>query len=235
MARTSPSIAARRRLSAETAEPRARTIRIAVAMPRALLRELLVLKLGREPSLEVVACVDSGPAVVETLKRYEPQVLLLDDEVHGPGCERFVRKLRAAAPATRILLLSAHPTDDLLEATLRAGGAGVVPAQGEYAMLLRALRAVSRGELWANRRLIARALEQAREPKSAALLGGILSPREREIAEHVGRGLRNKEIARRLGVTEKTVKNHLSNIFRKLNVDNRFAVGLYSLDIPPKP
>ena len=61
-----------------------------------------------------------------------------------------------------------------------------------------------------------------------------LTRREQEITHDVGRGLRNKEIARRLNISEKTVKSHLNNIFRKLQVDNRFAVGLYSLDIKPR-
>jgi DNA-binding NarL/FixJ family response regulator len=61
-----------------------------------------------------------------------------------------------------------------------------------------------------------------------------LTSRESEIAESVGRGLRNKEIARRLQISEKTVKSHLNNIFRKLQVDNRFAVGLYVLSLPSR-
>ena len=237
MARTPPSMASRRRRHAEAEgeEPKLRPVRIAVAMPRTLLRELLVLRLDKEPELELVACVEGGSAVVEMLKRHRPRVLLLDEDVHGFRSERSVRQFRDAARDTRVLLLSPRPSDDLLEATLRAGGAGIVPTQGDYAMLLRAIRAVSRGELWANRRLIARALEHANDPESAAPLGTVLSEKEREIADHVGRGLRNKEIARRMGITEKTVKNHLSNVFRKLNVNNRFAVGLYSLDIRPKP
>jgi DNA-binding NarL/FixJ family response regulator len=235
MARTSPSVASRRRRHAEAKEPRPRPVQIAVAMPRSLLRELLLRRLDKEPELELVASAETASAVADMVQRHQPRVLLLDEDLHGSRSERFLGQLRGAARNTRVLLLSSRPSDALLEATLRGGGAGIVPTQGDYSMLLRAIRAVSRGELWANRRLIARALERAYDPESPATLGSVLSEKEREIADLVGRGLRNKEIARRLGIVEKTVKNHLSNIFRKLKVDNRFAVGLYSLDIRPRP
>jgi DNA-binding NarL/FixJ family response regulator len=235
MARTSPSLAARRRPAAEVEEPRSRTVRVAVAMPRALLRELLALRLSNEPALELVACVDGGPELREVVERRKPAVLLLDEELHGDASDRFIRRLRVAAPEVRVLLISARPTEEGLTRTLRAGGAGVVPTQGDYAMLVRAIRAVSRGEVWANRRFISRALEGSLASEHVGSPDAVLSAREREIVDAVGRGLRNKEIARRLGISEKTAKNHLSNIFRKLKVDNRFAVGLYSLDISPKP
>jgi len=201
-------------------------------MRATLLRELLVLRLDQEAELELVGCVADCVALEKIVAGRNPRVLLLEREVRGDATEHFVRRLRASHPETRVLLLSAQSSDDALERALLAGTAGVIPAQCEYATLLRAIRAVSRGEIWANRRLTAQALEHSYGAGSPGTSPeDALTERERQIVADVGRGLRNKEIARRLRISEKTVKNHLSNIFRKLKVDNRFAVGLYSLDI----
>jgi DNA-binding NarL/FixJ family response regulator len=201
-------------------------------MPVTLLRELLVLRLDQEAELELVGCVADYAALAGIVERRNPRVLLLDRELRGDATEHFVRQLRDSHPGTRVLLLSPQSSDDALERALRAGTAGVVPTQCAYATLLRAIRAVSRGEIWANRRLTAQALEHSFGAGSPGTSPeDELTERERQIVAEVGRGLRNKEIARRLRISEKTVKNHLSNIFRKLKVDNRFAVGLYSLDI----
>jgi DNA-binding NarL/FixJ family response regulator len=227
-----PSTSGRKRPRAERVESRPQSVLVAVAMPATLLRELLARRLGDEAGLELVGCVADCAALAEIVKGRDPRVLLLDREVHADATEHFVRQLRASHPETRVLLLSPNSFDEALERALRAGSAGVVPAQCEYATLVRAIRAVSRGEIWANRRLTAQALERSFDPSSLGTDPECeLTEREREIVDAVGRGLRNKEIARRLRISEKTVKNHLSNIFRKLKVDNRFAVGLYSLNI----
>ena len=231
MARTSPTTT-RKRPRTERAEPRVQSVRIAVAMPNTLLPELLVLRFDEEAGIELVGCVAVEAEIAGIVARQRPRVLLLDSEVRRDGAESLGRQLRAAHPETRVLLLSPQPSDDALERALRAGMAGIVPTQCDYATLVRAIRAVSRGEIWANRRLTAHALERSFATGSdTAHPEDDLTEREREIVSQVGRGLRNKEIARRLRISEKTVKNHLSNIFRKLKVDNRFAVGLYSLDI----
>jgi len=202
-------------------------------MPVTLFQELLVLRLDREAELQLVGCVAAEAEIAAIVERQKPRVLILDREVRADATESFVRKLRAAHPGTRVLLLCPRPSDDAFERALRAGTAGVVATQCDYATLLRAIRAVARGEIWANRRLTAQALERSfgEAASDATKLEDGLTERERQIVDAVGRGLRNKEIGRRLRISEKTVKNHLSNIFRKLKVDNRFAVGLYSLDI----
>jgi len=232
MVRATASTASRKRIPPQATAPRTRPVRILVAMPRALLRELLVLRLENETGLQLVGCVHDASELVRTAKRHSPRVLLLDTTVQREGAGRMVLGLRASFRGMRILLLSSQPSDDDLQRALRCGASGIVPTQCDYAMLLRAIHAVARGELWANRRATARALERSFDPVTASEpLGARLTGKERQIVDEVGRGLRNKEIARRLGISEKTVKNHLSSIFRKLNVDNRFAVGLYSRDL----
>ena len=113
---------------------------------------------------------------------------------------------------------------------LRFGASGLVGKQLAFATLERAIHALAMGELWANRRATADFVDRLTDDSGrVADSDGQLTTRESEIIDDVGRGLRNKDIARRLNISEETVKSHLNNIFRKLRVDNRFAAGMYAL------
>jgi two-component system invasion response regulator UvrY len=198
-----------------------------VAARPALFCETLSLKLHDEPDLEIVGLARDEDEVRLLVARKRPAVLLFDYEALGPSSERAIRRLRRSARATRILVLATRSSEETLERVLRAGAAGLVGKQQPFSTLVRAIHAVAEGELWANRLSTARIVEHLADPSSKR--DETLSRREWEIVDGVGQGLRNKEIARRLKISEKTVKSHLNNIFRKLQVDNRFAVGLYSL------
>ena len=224
--RAEPGTKARPRPSAERAR-----WKVAVAARPALFCEILSSKLHDEPDLEIAGAARDEEEVRLLLTRTRPAVLLFDYEGLGPSAELAIRRLRRTARSTRILVLATRSGDETLERVLRAGAAGLVGKQQPFATLVRAIRAVAAGELWANRVATAHVVERLAVPAS----GGRepderLTEREWEIVDAVGQGIRNKEIGRRLKISEKTVKSHLNNIFRKLRVDNRFAVGLYSLD-----
>ncbi len=206
-------------------------LRIAVAARPALFREILSRQLANEPDLLVVGQARDEDQIGDLLRRESPRVLVFDYEGLGPSAEGMIARLRRKALGTRILVLATRSGEETVERVLRAGASGLVDKQEELASLVRAIRAVATGELWANRRATAQLLEHLAEAGKASPGNGQLSSREREIADCVGRGLRNKDIGRRLNISEKTVKSHLNNIFRKLQVDNRFAVGLYALDL----
>jgi DNA-binding NarL/FixJ family response regulator len=216
--------------------PAGRRLTLLVAARPALFREILTRQLGNEPDLQVVGQAREEDGISVLLKKENPQVLLLDYEGLGPNGEAMIPRLRRAAPATRILVLATRSSDETVERVLRAGASGLVGKQLSLATLVRAIRVVAAGELWANRRVTAQAIEHLADSSGRDWGNGQnLTRRESEIAEGVGRGLRNKDIARRLHISEKTVKSHLNNIFRKLQVDNRFAVGLYTLNLKPPP
>lgn len=165
----------------------------------------------------------------------KPQVLVFGYEgMGGPNAESIIHRLRRAAPATRILVLASRTGDETIERVLRAGASGLFGKHLELSALVRAIQAVAAGETWANRRATSLVLEGLTGP-SASHQKSHLTEREQEIADACGRGLRNKEIAELLNISEKTVKAHLNTIFRKLEVDNRFALGLRILErIHPK-
>jgi DNA-binding NarL/FixJ family response regulator len=209
-------------------------VRVAVAVQPTLFCETLTRQLGLERDLLVVgrSCVEDG--LKRLLSKEKPQVLVFDYEGLGPNAESTVSRLRRAAPATRILVLASRSGDETIERVLRAGASGLAGKQLELSALVRAIRAVAAGETWANRRAASSVLEDLTRP-AAALHKANLTKREQEIADACGRGLRNKEIAKTLSISEKTVKAHLNSIFRKLQVDSRFALGLRILQyIQPK-
>lgn len=207
-------------------------IRLAVAALPNLFSEVLAGHLNRERDLQVVGRPSTDDEIGGLLKTESLQVLVFDYEGMGPNAERVVSRLHRLAPATRILVLATRSSQETVVRVLRAGASGLVGKQLEVATLVRAIHAVADGELWANRRATADFVEHLTDSAGRAPASdGQLTGREWEILEGVGQGLRNKDIAHRLSISEKTVKSHLNNVFRKLRVDNRFAAGIYALKL----
>jgi DNA-binding NarL/FixJ family response regulator len=224
MDRADPTAASR---ASSTATRRRRVV---VAARPALFCEVLSLKLGDEPDLEVAGVAHDEDELRALVIRSRPDVLLFDYEGLGPGAELAIRRSRRSSRATRVLVLATRSSEETLERVLHAGASGLVGKGQPFATLVRAIHAVAAGELWANRVAAAHVVEHLAAPSGVGPLDERLTRREWQIVEAVGQGIRNKEIGKRLKISEKTVKSHLNNIFRKLRVDNRFAVGLYSLD-----
>lgn len=201
-------------------------IRLAIAAKPALLCcDALSRLLRLEQDLEVVGQGHDEDHIGLVIKAENPDVLIFDYDALGPNPEGIIARLRRAAPRTRILVIAKASADEDVERVLRVGAAGLVGKQLDFGALLHAIHTVAAGEIWANRRAQARALERLTngggpQPDSR------LTRREREIADGVARGLRNKEIARQLNISEKTVKSHLNNIFQKLRLDGRFALAM---------
>ena len=211
-------------------------IRLAIATQPALLRDVLSRLLSREPDIEIVGQGHDEDRIVEVLKAVSPELLLLDYEALGPNSESIIARLRRIAPRTRIRVMATRSADEYVERVLRAGAAGLVGKQLDFVALLRAVRAVAAGEIWANRRAQALTLERLTDfSGGAAEPEGQLTRREQQIVDGVARGLRNKEIARQLDISEKTVKSHLNNIFQKLGLEGRFALAIFDQSqIQPK-
>ncbi len=199
-------------------------LEVAIATDQTLFRDALTRLLNGDPTLKIVGQAQNERDLTRVLIREKPRTLLFDYDALGPNGESVIARLRRAAPATRILVMAARSGDEHAGRVLRAGASGLVGKNLSYETLIRAIHAVARGEVWADRRTTASALERlTTRPPSAA---DRLTERELEIAEGVGRGLRNKEIAKQLSISQKTVKSHLNNIFRKLRLNGRVALGL---------
>jgi two-component system nitrate/nitrite response regulator NarL len=203
-------------------------VRLAIVTQPTLLRDVLSRLLRHEPNFELVGQGHDEDHIVKVIKETTPDLLLFDYEALGPNSESIIGRLRRMAPGMRILVIATRSADENVERVLRAGAAGVVGKQLDFETLLRAIRAVAAGQVWANRRAQALVLERltdfsagAPEPERQ------LTKREKQIVDGVARGLRNKEIAHQLGISEKTVKSHLTNIFQKLGLEGRFALAMF--------
>ncbi len=219
----------------ESKGPSGEPIRVAVASGPALHREVLCQALDAEPTVTVVCRASAEDDIGESLSGCVAQVLLFDYEALGPNSEGVIARLRREVPETRILVLATRSGPETVERVLRAGASGLVGKESGLAVVVRAIGSVAAGELWANRRVTAQTLERFAEASSHRMASdGNLTERETEVARWVARGLRNKEIAHRLSIHEKTVKTHLNNVFRKLRIDSRVALAMRGLDIKPK-
>lgn len=198
---------------------------MAVASRPPLIRDVLSRLLDSVPGLRVVGSAGDEDQTRRLLSKLRPDVLLFDYEAMGPNGEGIVARLRRASPATRILVIASRSADENVEQVLRSGASGLVGKQLDFAVLVQAIKAVAGGELWANRRAAAQAMASLTELAARVpALDGHLTKREWEIADGVSQGLRNKEIAARLTISEKTVKSHLNNVFSKLKISGRIGL-----------
>jgi len=167
-----------------------------------------------------------------------PSAMLLDLQLPALGGIRGVEAIQRLRPATKILLLTKRPDEREGIAALKAGVRGYCDRDIDPILLAKALEVVENGEIWIGRKLIPHLLEElatlAEQQKDAPTkLDSRLeriTPRERQIVQLLSAGASNKEIAKRLDVTERTVKAHLTAVFKKLGISGRLQLALYALE-----
>jgi two-component system, NarL family, nitrate/nitrite response regulator NarL len=192
-----------------------------------LFSEVILTGLGLEPGIKAVGQACEERELEALVIARSPQVFLLDSEAIGSRWVEWISQIRSLEPRTRVLVLSAQVTPKTVRVALRSGAAGVFPKNSNLESFREAVRRVGRGEIWADGTVLGAVLQDVvHSPAGRAHDPDELTPREREISEAIAEGLRNKEIAKRLNVAEKTVKNQVHNIFRKLGVGSRFALAL---------
>ncbi len=200
-------------------------IRVMLADDHGILREGVRAILQRDEELDVVAEAGESREVVDLVTTVKPDVLVLDLVMPGlEGLEVF-RLVRERAPETKILVFSGYMSDELIVQCLQAGAKGYLAKTAKTSDLVSAIKVVNSGGVWAEQRMMAKALEK----------NPTVTKRELDIIRLVSEGLRNKEIADKLGISEKTVKAHMHSVFKKLHVEHRLQVALYSLGIKPAP
>ncbi len=187
------------------------------AVSRAGLRRLL----ESYGDLEVVGeAADSVQAVSETLE-LGPQIVLMDANLPNGQSMEALKQIKQLHLDTRVLLLSAQEREEYLYETLRAGADGYVLKDIAPDELAQAVRVVASGEVLVQPQLASRLLSRVGRQGRGSYLYEALTAREQEVLQLLARGLRNKEIAARLYVSERTVNFHLANIYHKLNVSGR--------------
>jgi DNA-binding NarL/FixJ family response regulator len=212
--------------------PDAARTRIVLVEDHAILREGLAALLELEPDLEVVgdaANVEMALAVVERLR---PGLVITDLALAGKSAISFITELRARDTTARVLVLTAHNTEEYIRAALNAGAHGYVLKDSGRADLLHAIRAVVAGGQYLCASVSARIVSgfvNGAEQKAAVSPESMVTLRERQVLIRIALGHSNKAIARDLGLSVKTVEKHRSNLMRKLTLHNAAAVTLFAL------
>jgi two-component system nitrate/nitrite response regulator NarL len=207
-------------------------IRVLLVDDHTLFRSGVRSLLQRNEDFEVVGEAGDGLEGIKRTRSLRPDVVLLD--LHMPGISGLEagKVIAEEMPEVHVLMLTvSEDAQDLMEA-LRAGASGYLLKNIETDMLVDALRKAAQGESVVSQQMTAKLIQGVRNPPKADPLSERerFSPRERDILGCLAQGSSNKEIARRLDLAESTVKIHVQNIFKKLNMTSRVQVALYAVE-----
>jgi two-component system, NarL family, nitrate/nitrite response regulator NarL len=182
--------------------------------------------LGSKDRFDVVATCSDGSEALEKLRALEPDLGVLDISMPGLTGIEVLAITEAEGLRTRVVFLTASATDEQITQAVARGAWGIMLKDAAADMLVDCLGKVVTGERWLPPELVSPALEREAERRSHLdRLDGLLTSREREIAILVAEGLSNKQIARRVRISEGTVKIHLHNAYQKLGVVNRTSLA----------
>jgi len=207
-------------------------ISIIVADDHPLFRQSISSVLQKQPDFQVVAEASDGEEAVKLAAELQPDVVLMDITMPRLDGLEATRQIKASHPSIIVLVLTIHSDDQHIIEILEAGAAGYLTKSVFGEAVVQAVRGVVAGEMILSPPIGERLLKQAaRHPVKQVPLqaGEKLSLRELEIIKLVARGMDNKSIAKDLGLTVRTVKGHLGNIFLKLNVGSRTEVVITGL------
>ena len=206
------------------------TIRVVVADDHAVVRSGLEQLLSTAADIELVGTAGDGGEAAEVVLRERPDVVLMDLSMPEVDGVEATRRIVAADPDARVVVLTSFADDRHISEALQAGAIGYVLKHAEPDELLGAIRAAAAGDAPLDPKA-ARVLLNSRKVRSDQQL----SAREEEVLRLVMAGLANKQIARRLGIAERTVKAHLTNIFARIEVTDRTQAALWAeRNLPPE-
>jgi two-component system, NarL family, response regulator DevR len=209
--------------------PASRPLSLLIVDDHEVVRQGLVALFGRRPGFQVVAEAGTAADAVEAARRFHPDVVVMDVRLpDGSGIEAC-REIRAEMPDTRVVILTSYPDEDAVLSAIIAGASGYLLKQVRARDLVSALEAVGRGESLLDPAVTGRVLERVRrigmsdQPDELAQL----TSQERKILLLVAEGKTNKEIAGDVFLSDKTVKNYVSSILGKLNLERRAQAAAY--------
>ena len=182
-----------------------------------------------EKDFKVVAQCQTGEETLQAVRKNRPDILVLDIRMPAKNGLDVLRQMRKEGLRTRVIFLTAALDEEQALEAVRLGICGVVLKEMAPKLLIQCIRKVHAGGQWLERSSFGHALETViRREAGAREIGGTLSPREVEIVRLLAGGLRNKEIGKKLFISEGTVKIHLHHVFKKLKLRSRIALTLYA-------
>ncbi|MGZ5456901.1 MAG: response regulator [Thermoanaerobaculia bacterium] len=207
------------------------TIRIVVADDHPFILDGLDQLFRAEEDCQIVARAANGEDALRAVQMYRPDVVVLDVRMPRMDGIELLRRMHAEQLPAKVVLLTASLDDARLLEAFRLGACGLVLKESAPRLLVQSVRQVAAGEQSWNGKAIAGAPRLVLQREQAvAAVASTLTPRELEVTRMVAAGLRNKEIAARLDITEGTVKFHLHGIYEKLQIDGRYALMSWARD-----
>jgi DNA-binding NarL/FixJ family response regulator len=200
-------------------------IRVVVVDDHAVVRSGLAQLLGGAGDIEVVGEAGDGAAAVDVVRDTRPDVILMDLQMPGVDGVEATRQIVEEGLGGEVLVLTSYSDSARIVAALDAGAVGYLLKDADPEEVLSGVRAVSRGESPIDPK-VARRLLTARSAAAPASVS--MTPRETEVLTLVRAGLANKQIARRLGISERTVKEHLTSVFQRIGVADRTQAALWA-------
>ena len=204
------------------------TIRLYVVEGQVLFAKALCQVFSSERNIEIVG--DAQSINEQAIAKARPDVLILDLDGGLPGVVESLEVCRRAAPSARICALSMRPAPEIMNRCLSAGAEGYIIKDVTPAELIRAVRLVASGETYVDPRVAGGWLRRRSMANRRTDLNE-LSVRETEVIRLIAEGLSNKEISARLNLSEKTIKNHISRIFSKLNIYARTQAAVHAIKL----
>jgi len=209
-------------------------IRLLLADDHTLVRKGIRSLLEDEADLEVVGEAEDGYDTLAKVVELAPDLVVIDIGMPSLNGIEAVRRIKKERPAVRLLILTMHDNEAYITETLQAGADGYVLKKSGPRELINAIRIVMGGESYLSpaisTKMINRYIRQPADPKrEQGVEGNLLTAREREIVQLIAEGHSNKDIARKLGISLKTVKNHRGNLMEKLDLHNTAEITQYAI------
>lgn len=201
-------------------------IRVLIADDHAVVRQGLAALIGTEPGMTLVGEARDGIEAVEQARVLQPDLILMDLIMPRKDGLTAIREIREANSASRILVLTSFAEENQVLLALKAGAQGYLLKEASAQELLQAIRDVYRGDAALHpkaARQVVRQLNQPQAPQQDSL-----TKREVEVLKLVAQGCSDNEIAKRLTISERTVRNHVGSILAKLHVENRTQAAVYA-------
>jgi len=207
-------------------------IKVLIADDHALLREGLAKILSLDEKLEIIAEASRGEEAVTLARKLRPDVILMDINMPGVNGIEATKIIKKEMPQIGIIALTIHDDEEYIFELVRAGASGYVLKDIQPERLIAAIKDVADGKSVIHPNITAKLLgefNRLSERKLNSTRYEELTNRELDVLQLMAKGMANKDIAQSLFISEKTVKNHITNIFRKLNVEDRTQAVLYAI------